>query len=349
MDRLERSAVVDRFNSGAATILLATDAAGEGLNLQHRCRTVVNLELPWNPMRLEQRVGRVDRIGQPRTVHAFNLLASGTAESSLLARLARRLECAGDAVGAVDNVLGPGEEAVVAAHLGFDERESNRRATRAHGSRSPALHHVLRFPPSDDARELAARLNCLRGLLRAAGARRGDETGTIARRRRGGVQAACVRRSRLPAAGGRTGVLALFRVRSQDPRGLGPFDELVPLFAECPWPRPLRRRDLRDLASAFVAGAAVRLAAEIRPRVTHAAAYAVAFDRDAAIAVRARSRRAVQRGLFDRRAEREAEDAESRSDAPRLPDETPDHPAARGAGADAACVPRLELLLFVTS
>ena len=48
-------------------VLLATDAAGEGLNLHHNCRVVVNLELPWNPMRLEQRIGRVDRIGQTRT------------------------------------------------------------------------------------------------------------------------------------------------------------------------------------------------------------------------------------------------------------------------------------------
>ena len=53
--------------SGQGGVLLATDAAGEGLNLHHNCRIVVNLELPWNPMRLEQRIGRVDRIGQTRT------------------------------------------------------------------------------------------------------------------------------------------------------------------------------------------------------------------------------------------------------------------------------------------
>src|SRR5262249_5327327 len=71
--REERAAALDEFVSGRCSILLATDAAGEGLNLHQTCRLVVNLELPWNPMRLEQRIGRVDRIGQRRTVHAIHL------------------------------------------------------------------------------------------------------------------------------------------------------------------------------------------------------------------------------------------------------------------------------------
>jgi hypothetical protein len=88
----ERRAAIDAFTSGAADLLLATDAGAEGLNLQGRCRLVVNLELPWNPLRLEQRIGRVDRIGQARTVHAVNLLANNTAERTVLARLLRRLD-----------------------------------------------------------------------------------------------------------------------------------------------------------------------------------------------------------------------------------------------------------------
>jgi superfamily II DNA or RNA helicase len=78
----EREAALREFASGRADLLLATDAAGEGLNLQQRCRLVVNLELPWTPLRLEQRVGRVDRIGQSRRVHQVHLVASGTAEES---------------------------------------------------------------------------------------------------------------------------------------------------------------------------------------------------------------------------------------------------------------------------
>ena len=88
----ERRQSVHAFTSGAADLLIATDAGSEGLNLQGTCRLVVNLELPWNPIRLEQRIGRVDRIGQTRTVHAINLFAEGTAERTVLASLLRRID-----------------------------------------------------------------------------------------------------------------------------------------------------------------------------------------------------------------------------------------------------------------
>ena len=88
----ERRQSVYAFNNGAADIMLATDAGSEGLNLQYTCRVVVNLELPWNPIRLEQRIGRVDRIGQARTVHAINLFSEGTAERIVLANLLRRID-----------------------------------------------------------------------------------------------------------------------------------------------------------------------------------------------------------------------------------------------------------------
>jgi superfamily II DNA or RNA helicase len=98
----ERNAAVNTFVSGAATLLLATDAAGEGLNLQGSCRVVVNLELPWNPMRLEQRIGRVDRIGQTRTVHVFHLIAAQAGEAAVLGRLEGRVMRAAEDVGAAD-------------------------------------------------------------------------------------------------------------------------------------------------------------------------------------------------------------------------------------------------------
>jgi superfamily II DNA or RNA helicase len=89
-----------------ARLLLATDAAGEGLNLQKDCRVVVNLELPWNPMRLEQRIGRVDRIGQSKRVHAFHLVADETGETALLERLSSRVSLARVRVGASDPLHG---------------------------------------------------------------------------------------------------------------------------------------------------------------------------------------------------------------------------------------------------
>jgi superfamily II DNA or RNA helicase len=91
LNRQERLSALGEFSNGAARVLLATDAAGEGLNLQAACRSVINLELPWNPNRLEQRAGRVDRIGQSRTVHLFYLMAGGTGEEDILARMRERI------------------------------------------------------------------------------------------------------------------------------------------------------------------------------------------------------------------------------------------------------------------
>ena len=87
----ERAEVIRGFNEGRTSLLLATDAASEGLNLHLRCRLVVNLEIPWTPLRLEQRVGRVDRIGQARRVHALNLVAAGTHDELMVRQLGERM------------------------------------------------------------------------------------------------------------------------------------------------------------------------------------------------------------------------------------------------------------------
>jgi SNF2 family DNA or RNA helicase len=102
LTRDERAAVLASFACAPFGLLLATDAAAEGLNLHHHCRLVVNLELPWNPMRIEQRIGRVDRIGQRRTVHAFHLIAADTGEMRLLDRLRTRVARAKADLGAPD-------------------------------------------------------------------------------------------------------------------------------------------------------------------------------------------------------------------------------------------------------
>jgi superfamily II DNA or RNA helicase len=112
LTREERAAALAEFSSGACAVLLATDAAGEGLNLHHRCRFVVNLELPWNPMRLEQRIGRVDRIGQSRTVHAMHLVARDTGEPRILERLKARVARAQADIDAPDPI--GGEERAIA-------------------------------------------------------------------------------------------------------------------------------------------------------------------------------------------------------------------------------------------
>jgi superfamily II DNA or RNA helicase len=86
----ERQVALQQFVAGNARLLLATDAASEGLNLHHRCRLVINLELPWTPVRLEQRIGRVERLGQTKRVHAVHLLAAGTCEEESVAVLLAR-------------------------------------------------------------------------------------------------------------------------------------------------------------------------------------------------------------------------------------------------------------------
>jgi superfamily II DNA or RNA helicase len=78
MDMDERKRVQESF-AGKTRILVSTDAGGEGLNLQF-CHVVINYDIPWNPMRLEQRIGRVDRIGQPHPVRAINFVFEGSVE-----------------------------------------------------------------------------------------------------------------------------------------------------------------------------------------------------------------------------------------------------------------------------
>jgi len=121
----ERASALAAFFATPRTILLATDAAGEGLNLHQNCRLVVNVELPWNPMRLEQRIGRVDRIGQRRTVHAFHLIANATGEPRILRRLTQRIAAARADIGAPDPV-GIDEE-VAMARLVIGEGSDDRR------------------------------------------------------------------------------------------------------------------------------------------------------------------------------------------------------------------------------
>jgi superfamily II DNA or RNA helicase len=119
----ERTSALALFSSVPQAVLLATDAAGEGLNLHHHCRLVINLELPWNPMRLEQRIGRVDRIGQRRTVHAVHLIADATGEPRILLRLKARIATAQADIGAPDPV-GVDEELAVARLVINGERDT---------------------------------------------------------------------------------------------------------------------------------------------------------------------------------------------------------------------------------
>jgi superfamily II DNA or RNA helicase len=85
----KRGALVERFvEDPACRVFLSTDAGGVGLNLQHAAATVVNMDMPWNPAVLEQRIGRVHRMGQTRSVQVVNFVAQGTIEEGMLSVLA---------------------------------------------------------------------------------------------------------------------------------------------------------------------------------------------------------------------------------------------------------------------
>jgi superfamily II DNA or RNA helicase len=90
MDLSERAIAQDRF-SRDIQVLVSTDAGAEGVNLQF-AHVVVNYDLPWNPMRIEQRIGRVDRIGQAHPVRAFNLVLENTIDQRVLEILEEKLE-----------------------------------------------------------------------------------------------------------------------------------------------------------------------------------------------------------------------------------------------------------------
>ncbi|MGH7186434.1 MAG: helicase-related protein [Pseudomonadota bacterium] len=85
----KRGGLVDRFRDDPdCRVFLSTDAGGVGLNLQHAASTVINMDMPWNPAVLEQRIGRVHRLGQKRSVQVVNFVSQGSIEEGMLSLLA---------------------------------------------------------------------------------------------------------------------------------------------------------------------------------------------------------------------------------------------------------------------
>lgn len=104
LTRLEKEAAIERFR-GPARLLICTEAGSEGRNLQF-AHAVCNFDLPWNPMKIEQRIGRLSRIGQTRDVHVFNLVAAGTIEAVVLHLLEAKLNMFELVIGEIDMILG---------------------------------------------------------------------------------------------------------------------------------------------------------------------------------------------------------------------------------------------------
>jgi SNF2 family DNA or RNA helicase len=102
--RQEKEDAVTAF-VGPCQVLVSTEAGGEGRNLQF-AHGLVNYDLPWNPMRIEQRIGRLSRVGQTRDVHVFNLVAPGTIEEAILQILDAKINMFELVIGEIDMILG---------------------------------------------------------------------------------------------------------------------------------------------------------------------------------------------------------------------------------------------------
>jgi SNF2 family DNA or RNA helicase len=85
-------------------IMVATDSISEGRNMQF-CNVLVNYDLPWNPMKVEQRIGRVDRIGQNREVHVFNMALENTIEEHVLDKLFGKIDLFNQSIGGLRDIL----------------------------------------------------------------------------------------------------------------------------------------------------------------------------------------------------------------------------------------------------
>jgi superfamily II DNA or RNA helicase len=105
LSRAERTHQLARFQAEPGSVFLTTRVGSEGLNLQF-CNRIVNYELPWNPMVIERRIGRVLRIGQERDVHILNLAAQATIEMDVLRLLDHKIRLFELDVGGLDMVLG---------------------------------------------------------------------------------------------------------------------------------------------------------------------------------------------------------------------------------------------------
>ncbi len=100
-----KEVVKNKFRDGDIKILLATESASEGLNLQ-TCGVLINYDMPWNPMRVEQRIGRIDRIGQTYdTVWIYNYFYRDTIEDRIYQALKDRINWFEDVVGSLQPIL----------------------------------------------------------------------------------------------------------------------------------------------------------------------------------------------------------------------------------------------------
>jgi hypothetical protein len=269
---------------------------------------VIHVELPWNPVRLEQRTGRVDRIGQARTVHAVHLIARGTGEMRILARLQSRIRDARRDIPVADPLRSPDDPGIIDIAVD-DERAS---LDAALGSRDgDGCHPDASGPPSEEppdrqivrlADEAAAE-TCRIHRSRAYGTGGEDPTTREVSLARGTTRA---------VLRGRAIVLVGFGLEDSCGRRIAA--HVSPLLVE-PAARNARREPSAAVSSWLESAALARVVANDRARAdwekesahTHHVFWQAALQRGLAIeqAIRQAPAAPFQPGLFDHRIEHE--------------------------------------------
>lgn len=305
MRPVERGRVQREFNtipangeSGShAPVLIATDAAAEGLNLHLRCRTVIHYELPWSTARLEQRAGRVDRLGQRHRVHEAGLVAATAAERVVLGPLMRRvarMRSSGHAADGLPEALAESHVAEMIMGPGAVDTTS---ASPAHTT----LTYTLDL--ADEASAEAARAAAQRRLS-------SGQTSEIRPCTTDFPVAAMVRRH---SSALRPGLIAVHVLRLSGRRGEVIHEE--PIVWQVPWPLSRRKRsprEVRDIVEDFrrrlaggsndLIGVRIEEALDRSARIHHAVETGWGQRTRLVLgSLRAHSKQLVQQGLFERR------------------------------------------------
>lgn len=277
LDAGERHRRLSAFLEGRVRVLLTTDVAGEGLNLHGPSRLVITVEWPWSPLRIEQRIGRVHRLGQTRTVHAIHLTARGSYEETVVARMLQRAARAAADLSPVSDQIA---RAITEHVLGL-----------APGDARPAPSTGATEPIDRRAQSEASRVTHLRRLAALGHPLPPDAT-------------ACA----VPRRGARSRVVAVLEIRCVD-AGFLRWSNVVALEIRLRR-APAHRREWRVICRQLLTDPRVRQAAiDGTGRISAEDSWAIvrARLRWLRAARHKTGSRAVQPSLFDRRAWRDAE------------------------------------------
>lgn len=301
----ERAVVLRTFSAGES-LLVATDAASEGLNLHHVCRVVIHFELPWTPSRLHQRRGRVDRIGQTRRVHEIALVVRDSSEQLVLAPLIQRAIASRPFAAATSADCLP-ESRVAAIVFGGIPRPPRLSPSSSVAAARHTPYTVLDLSP--EAREEVARLLLIR-RLRPAGA---DANTRPPRHAGRTIPIAYAPRRRRSAR-----ITVVIAVSLVDFAGQPVDSSIVTLRLEHARIRTRERaadtcRQVRELLAAHHAAISAAAGGIARERARHIGPVRIAAversrkrDEEMQQDLRSAARELVQAGLFDRRAMRAA-------------------------------------------